>query len=551
VPDRETRRGVIVARVSLVLALSGVVFAGAGRSIGHPLAASRAPSVLASNSATAGLDAHLVPSVAFDGTNYLVVWQQGHSELSEGGGWDIYGARVSPTGAVLDPSGIAISTALHSQQLPKLAFDGVNYLVVWADDRSGSDQDIYGARVNPAGVVLDPGGIPISTQANQQSSPSLAFDGAAYLVTWSDRRSNQDYDLYGARVSPAGTVLDPEGLAISIAAHSQLRPSLAFDGANYLVAWNVRDSAGTFSDVRCARVTPSGVVLEPNGIPVATNASDVQISTAISFDGTNYLLVWDRGEMSAYDIHGIRVSPSGAVLAPEIAISVSSGSQVEPAIAFDGFNYLVAWEDRRAVVPDIFGGRVTPAGAALDPEGIPISTAPWIQGGATVAFDGTNYLPVWHDERVGEEEIYGSRVSRTGVVLDPDGIPISTPLPSPPPPPPAPPPPPPPQPAPPPPPPPSPPPPPPPSPLPPPPPAPPAPVPPVPPPPPSRARCHVPRVIGMRLLRAKARIRRAGCSVGRVRGARSRRVGRVIRQSPRAGMRLARGARVNLVVGRR
>jgi Tol biopolymer transport system component len=75
----------------------------------------------------------------------------------------------------------------------------------------------------------------------------------------------------------------------------------------------------------------------------------------------------------------------------------------------------------------------------------------------------------------------------------------------------------------------------------------------VPPPPPAPppARCRVPRVIGLRLATAKARIRRANCRVGRVRRARSRRVGRVLRQSPRAGVRRARGARVNLVVGRR
>jgi hypothetical protein len=99
--------------------------------------------------------------------------------------------------------------------------------------------------------------------------------------------------------------------------------------------------------------------------------------------------------------------------------------------------------------------------------------------------------------------------------------------------------------------------------LPPPPPPPPAPPPPPPPPPlpppppppplppPPLARCIVPRVIGLVLLRARTRIRRAHCSVGRVRRARSRRVGRVIRQSPRPRTRLRRGGRVSLVVGRR
>jgi uncharacterized delta-60 repeat protein len=87
---------------------------------------------------------------------------------------------------------------------------------------------------------------------------------------------------------------------------------------------------------------------------------------------------------------------------------------------------------------------------------------------------------------------------------------------------------------------------------PPPPPPPPAPPPaPPPPPPPPPVRCRVLRVIGLRLTRARTRIRRAHCSVGRIRRARSRRVGRVIAQNPRAGKVRRRGFPVKLVVGSR
>ena len=71
-----------------------------------------------------------------------------------------------------------------------------------------------------------------------------------------------------------------------------------------------------------------------------------------------------------------------------------------------------------------------------------------------------------------------------------------------------------------------------------------------PPPPAPQVRCVVPRVIGLRLAVARARIGRANCRVGRVRRARSRRAGRVLSQSPRAGSLRPRGGRVNLVVGR-
>jgi len=58
-------------------------------------------------------------------------------------------------------------------------------------------------------------------------------------------------------------------------------------------------------------------------------------------------------------------------------------------------------------------------------------------------------------------------------------------------------------------------------------------------------------VIGLALGRAKTKIRRAHCSVGRIRRARSTRVGRVIGQSPRPGTVKRRGFPVKLVVGRR
>jgi Tol biopolymer transport system component len=72
-----------------------------------------------------------------------------------------------------------------------------------------------------------------------------------------------------------------------------------------------------------------------------------------------------------------------------------------------------------------------------------------------------------------------------------------------------------------------------------------------PPPPPPPVRCVVPRVTGMWLATARAKIAKANCRVGSVRRARAQRAGRVLAQSPRAGAVRTRGTKVNLVVGRR
>jgi beta-lactam-binding protein with PASTA domain len=60
-------------------------------------------------------------------------------------------------------------------------------------------------------------------------------------------------------------------------------------------------------------------------------------------------------------------------------------------------------------------------------------------------------------------------------------------------------------------------------------------------------------VLGLRLAAAKAKIRRAHCTVGNVRRVRSRRslVGRVVSQNPRPGAIKRRNFPVKLAVGRR
>jgi hypothetical protein len=66
-----------------------------------------------------------------------------------------------------------------------------------------------------------------------------------------------------------------------------------------------------------------------------------------------------------------------------------------------------------------------------------------------------------------------------------------------------------------------------------------------------KGRCRVPNVRGKTSGAARRAISRAGCRTGRIRRARSAVArGRVLSQTPRPGVRRARGARVNLVVSR-
>jgi hypothetical protein len=67
-----------------------------------------------------------MPAVSSDGSNYLVVWEEARTGAS-----DIYGAWVSSDGLVLDAFEIRIHQSVSNKVHPAVAFNGDNYLVVW------------------------------------------------------------------------------------------------------------------------------------------------------------------------------------------------------------------------------------------------------------------------------------------------------------------------------------------------------------------------------------------------------------------------------------
>ncbi len=360
------------------------------------------------------------PAVAHDGTNFLVVWEDSRSGT---GYYDIYGARVSGTGTVLDISGIPISTAANNQRYPAVAHNGTNFLIVWQDNRNGS-YDIYGARVSGTGTVLNTSGILISTAVNAQEYPEVASNGVDFLVVWQDYR-NGSYDIYGARVSGTGVVRNPSGIPIFIDAYDQSTPAVAREGTNFLVVWH--EMRNGHYDIYGTRVNSTGTVLDTSGIPISTTAISTKCP-AVAHNGTNFLVVWeDSGRANSPNIHGARVSGTGTVLdTGNISISTSANGQYTPAVAHDGTNFLVVWEDHRSGSYDIYGVRVSETGTVLDTSGVPISAAAYDQSTPAVAHDGTNFLVVWQDGRNSSSDIYGARVSSIGTVLDIGGIPIST-----------------------------------------------------------------------------------------------------------------------------
>jgi hypothetical protein len=115
---------------------------------------------------------------------------------------------VTVQGVVLDSEGLVISQATNLQYSPAVGSDRANFFVAWGDSRNGNNADVYGARVSPDGAVLDTAGIAVSQATGNQNHPAVCFDDANFIVVWADSRSGNDCDIYGARVTPSGVVFD-------------------------------------------------------------------------------------------------------------------------------------------------------------------------------------------------------------------------------------------------------------------------------------------------------------------------------------------------------
>lgn len=226
---------------------------------------------------------------------------------------------------------------------PDVAFGGGNYMVVWTDSRSALyDYRIYGARVTSAGTVLDPGGIPIGTEyILSQWSPSVVFTGTRFFTVWGYGES--PFRVLGRFIEPDGQLSDTCWL--SPADTSIYMTRLAYDGANFLVIW----LEGRFGVTRIKGQLVSGSGA-PIGGPFIVASSIGPAALDLCFDGTNYCVTY-----SATQIWGRKYDRTGQPVGNAFRISNAAYGQTHCDIIPGANNrYLNIWAEYR-VSYDVYG----------------------------------------------------------------------------------------------------------------------------------------------------------------------------------------------------
>jgi hypothetical protein len=394
-------------------------------------------------------------AVAFDGKHYIVSYQDFF--LTEGGGW----FKVTTDGTVVDE-------LRWGRSHPGVACSSSSCITAWRGAGAVMDEEFWETKSDEVLSIFE-----IGTSSTTQLTPCVAYGADTYLVTW-----DEGWNINSVRVSGHGEVLDDEAIPIStsdIKAGDLDFPYAAYGQENFMVTWD----GGAAGHV--TRVDLNGVVLDPLGIPdvepnglatIASNGDNYLVAstslftlisadgtvietgelsnvttnsritrTAVTSNGVDYFVAWQElvngGSSGQNPIYGMRIDGTDlSVLDNPKAIMITGHSKYSSyryrtslSVASDGIDFFVVWlEDGKATnsTDSISGMRIGADGTLLDSHSIVIATSPRIVNGPSVAFDGDLYFVAWDDSTMSYSDIFGSRISTEGVLLDTDKIELAT-----------------------------------------------------------------------------------------------------------------------------
>jgi hypothetical protein len=230
------------------------------------------------------------PQVAYGGGRYLVTWD----DYRAGTNWAIYGQLVSSAGALVGGN-FLISGPVNGQNEKgaAAAYDGTNFLVVWQlNSTSGGNHNVtYGVFISPSGTMGAPFAIGQTVSPNRNPL-NLVFNGTNYLVVWNydsglGGTNPPIWNLYGRFVTPAGTFPGNE-FAIVTNGNPTL-PGLAFDGVNYLLGWNQGGIFATNASVQYQFLNSSGQPKGPQFTPFTPQGNKMPLLAPFLYDGKKFV----------------------------------------------------------------------------------------------------------------------------------------------------------------------------------------------------------------------------------------------------------------------
>ncbi len=273
------------------------------------------------------------PSVAWDGAQFVVGWNDNHGRTADG---SIAGSLVSRA-AVVQPPTVWLGGGFIQAQGPAIACNVAGGCAIVTGDFTGS---------SALGRALVTNGVPgaAGTLVNRASNfPAVASIGTRFLVVYNDiltpSVNSVMIDAGGAIVSTPVQLVAPLGQTQAVSATAN----------GYVAAWQ-RDAT-----IEYTTLDPAGVILSAK---VSVAGSDIA-RPAIASAPTVSLLVWN--ELGSH-VRGLRIAADGTALDPVPLSITQATTTARPTVTWDGISFLVAFERRLDVTT------ASLAAVAVDPD---------------------------------------------------------------------------------------------------------------------------------------------------------------------------------------
>ncbi len=393
------------------------------------------------------------PAIAFDGTNYLIVWQTGTPNATGTGTTAIRGVRVSNSGTVLDGTPLSIGdTASRDDEFPSVAYDSVNsrYIVVWMM-WNDTTAPVTAANVY-RNTVTTAGGVGTSTAILTSTTRILAYPTVAccdlnnnYYVVYGRNSTTGATSFnafwgqtYNRTTHAAATASNPTATVSSGTITPNTEPRSAprlysLSTTKYLLTWETFgvDANGDISaNLLTATATPS--YTWGTQVSIANTGAMLERYPRAAFDGANALIVYQQGATTSADIYSRFVTPGATNLTLGTTYTVSTvalSGQMYPDVAYTAgtcsatpiSRYMVVWQDYRnnATNPDIYASPMNTAGTVETAVAISTDTT-YIKERPVIAADSGScgYMTAWSDNRNSGTtlaDIYAQRVGYPNV----------------------------------------------------------------------------------------------------------------------------------------
>ncbi len=328
--------------MNTVRRLNGVFVSTSGALVGSPF----------TFPVRAGASARQAPDgIAFDGENFLVVYTDDHASGSPDLGNDYYnsanlcGRFVTPAGAVGEELLLATNA---NGSIQSVAWNGSTYLVAWPAHNGSAQNIVQGRFVSKSGVMSNVITLTATTSPDQNPL-SVATDGTNFLVVWNQSTgagypADPIWTLRGRVVTPAGGFLGSEFI-ITGPEGNPMFPGLAYDGANYLMTWTQSHGPGN-TDVAGRYLSPVGALVGST-FSLAAGVGNQGLSPVVA-GGGKCLVAWIDGftfgsaDISGGDVRGLLLaSTAGPSSAPVITTqpqsqTVAAGASATFAVVASG-----------------------------------------------------------------------------------------------------------------------------------------------------------------------------------------------------------------------